>query len=175
MVAQQAAMYKMLQLLGLLVTAGLLSPCMAETFYVTPTLLAPADCPQQPCDTLDQYAHNSSLLAGYNNITLIFLEGVHILSYPFILNTNLLTLQPALPNQGQRPEVIGRYDTDHNGGPLFKISKASNTFIEGLSFENVSLTLGNYEITPVNGSITIKNSIIFSSAQTRGGVDVFNQ
>ena len=172
MVAQQAAMYKMLQLLGLLVTAGLLSPCMAETFYVTPTLLAPADCPQQPCDTLDQYAHNSSLLAGYNNITLIFLEGVHILSYPFILNTNLLTLQPALPNQGQRPEVIGRYDTDHNGGPLFKISKASNTFIEGLSFENVSLTLGNYEITPVNGSITIKNSIIFSSAQTRGGVDV---
>ncbi|XP_064386312.1 uncharacterized protein LOC135334882 [Halichondria panicea] len=166
-------MYKMLQLLGLLVTASLFSPCMAETFYVTPTLPAPAGCPQlQPCYTLDQYAHNQSLLADYNNITLIFLEGVHNLSYTFTLYTNLLTLQPALPNQGQRPNVIGRYDTGHNGWPLFKISKASNTLIEGLSFENFLLTLGSYEITPVNGSITIKNSIIFSSAQTRGGVEV---
>ncbi len=150
-------MYKMLQLLGLLVTASLLSPCMAETFYVTPTLPAPAGCPQ-PCDTLDQYAQNQSLLAGHNNITLIFLEGVHILSYPFTLNTSLLTLQSALPNQGQRPKVISRY-----GGSLF-YTISSKVLIEGLLFENISLTLGNFEQNPIDSSMTIKNSIVSGSA-----------
>ncbi len=107
------AMHKMLQLLGLLVTAGLLSPCncMAKTFHghVAPALPA-ADCPE-PCHTLDQYAQNQSfILAGYNNITLIFLEGVHNLNDSFVVYTNLIILQPALPNQQQRPKVVGRFD-----------------------------------------------------------------
>ena len=37
------------------------------------------DCPQ-PCHTLDQYAQNTSLFAGHTNISLVFLDGIHILS-----------------------------------------------------------------------------------------------
>ena len=165
----------MLQLLGLLVTAGLLSPCMAETFHVTPILPAPADCPQ-PCYTLDQYAQNQSLLSGYNNITLIFLEGVHILSDYLTVNTSFIILQPVLPSQGQRPKVIGRADTGHQCDMDigWKIIASAKALIEGLLFENVSLQLYS-DVPPdldVDSSITIKNSIISSSAQTSAGVRV---
>ena len=63
----------------LLLTAGLLSVCVAEVLHVTPTLPATQPCPP-PCNTLDQYAQNISLLAGHTNISLVFLKGVHDLS-----------------------------------------------------------------------------------------------
>ena len=147
-------MYKMLQLFGLLVTAGLLSPCMAETFYVTPTLPAPADSCPQPCYTLDQFTHNSSLLSGHNNITLIFLEGIHNLSDNLTVNTGFITLQPA-PNQGQPPKVIGRIDTNHFW--VFRII-ASNVLIEELLFENVILMLGNNN----DCDVTIRQCVVFT-------------
>ena len=152
----------MLQLLGLLVTAGLLSPCIAETFHVTPTLPAgPPDCPQ-PCDTLDHYAQYGNL-SGHNNITLIFLEGAHNLSNNLTVNTSLIILQPAIPNQaGQHPKVIGRCNID-NGGPLFFGIIASTTLIEGLLFENVLVALGNDVLT--DSSITIKKSTISHSSE----------
>ncbi len=121
----------MLQLL-LLVTAGLLSPCMAETFHVAPALPA-TDCPE-PCHTLDQYAQRN-LLSGYSNITLLFLEGIHDLSDCLDVNTSLLILQPALLNQGQPPKVIGRSDG------LTIIATASNVLIKGLSFEKVAVNV----------------------------------
>ena len=69
----------MLQL-TLLLTPGLLSLCVAEVFHVTPTLPAAQFCPP-PCHTLDQYAQNTSMFAGHTNTSLIFLEGIHNLSY----------------------------------------------------------------------------------------------
>ena len=151
----------MLQLLGLLVTAGLLSPCMAETFHVTPTLPALAD--------LEQYAKHGNL-SGHSNITLIFLEGVHNLSDYL---TGFIILQPAIPNQGQRPKIIGRCDTN-NGGSLFTIT-ALNTLIEGLLFENVSLELYYEGVTDLDvSSITIKNSIISRSTHTSVGVNAYS-
>ena len=68
----------------LLLTTGLLSLCVAEVFHVTPTLPATQDCPS-PCYTLDQYAQNTSLFAGHTNISLVFLKGVHNLSYIVII------------------------------------------------------------------------------------------
>ena len=124
----------MLQLL-LLVTAGLLSPCMAETFHVAPALPA-TDCPE-PCHTLDQYAQNRTILSNYSNITLIFLEGVHNLSYSLTVNTNLIILQPALPNQGQPPKVIGRSDRLRST----ITANVSNVFIDGLFFEKVTVNV----------------------------------
>ena len=66
---------------------------------MTPTLPAAQSCPP-PCHTLDQYAQNTSLFAGHTNISLVFLKGVHNLSYTLNisgldLNTNisLLTFQ----------------------------------------------------------------------------------
>ncbi len=136
-----AMINNMLQLLGLLVTAaGLLSPCMAETFHVAPALPA-TDCPK-PCHTLDQYAQNRTILSNYSNITLIFLEGVHNLSYSLTVNTNLIILQPALPNQGQPPKVIGR----SNNYAQFEIMiRALNVSIEGLLFEKLQLQLNENE------------------------------
>ncbi|XP_064402945.1 uncharacterized protein LOC135348604 [Halichondria panicea] len=174
---QQAAMYKMVQLLGMLVTTGLLSLCMAETFHVTPTFPAPADCPK-PCQTLDYYAQNQNLSAGHNNITLIFLEGVHNLSSELTVNnTNLIIMQPALPNQRQRPKIIGRCDTD-NGGLIRIIGIALNTLIEELLFENVSLKLyrsiDEFSNLDVDSSITIKNSIISRSTHASIGVNAMS-
>ncbi len=143
----------------LLVTAGLLSPCMAETFHVAP---APAtNCPK-PCHTLDQYAQNRTLLSGYN-ITLLFLEGIHDLSSYMYLNNyaSLLILQPALPNQGQPPKVIGRSDG------LTIRATALNVLIEGLSFENVAVNVnvrGDSEIE--EHKVTIRRCDWFISGLT---------
>ena len=89
----------MLQL-TLLLTAGLLSQCVAEVFHVTPTLPATQDCPS-PCHTLDQYVQNIFLFAGHTNISLVFLKGVHNLSYnvsfPYGLNKIEFRGQGAVP------------------------------------------------------------------------------
>ena len=72
---------------------------------MTPTLPAAQSCPP-PCYTLDQYAQNTSLFAGHTNISLVFLEGVHNLSYTLNisgldLNTNISLL--AFQGQGVLP------------------------------------------------------------------------
>ena len=89
----------------LLLTAGILSLCVAEVFHVTSTLPAAQSCPP-PCHTLDQYAQDTSLFAGHTNISLVFLEGVHNLSYTLSisgldLNTNISLL--AFQGQGALP------------------------------------------------------------------------
>ncbi len=149
-----------IQLFGLLVTAGLLSPCMAETFYVTPILPAPADCPQ-PCYTLNQFTQNQSLLSGHNNITLHDTPGGSSQSQrlPWLtVHTSLIILQPVIPNKGQPPKIIS-YIENGNCKSLLTII-APNALIEGLLFENVSLKLGNdgFPDPDVDSSITIKNS-----------------
>ena len=78
----------MLQL-TLLLTAGLLSLCVAEVFHVTPTLPATQDC-LSPCHTLNQYAQNlQTLLHQHTNISMVFLKGVHNLSYNVIISSNV--------------------------------------------------------------------------------------
>ena len=90
----------MLQL-SLLLTAVCLSLCGAEVFHVTPTLPAAQSCPP-PCHTLDQYAQDTSLFAGHTNISLVFLKGVHNLSYTLnITGLDLNTKISLLAFQGQ--------------------------------------------------------------------------
>ena len=132
---------------------------MAETFHVAPALPA-TDCPE-PCHTLDQYAQNRTILSNYSNITLIFLEGVHNLSYSLTVNTNLIILQPALPNQGQPPKVIGRCDVD-NVRTVF-IIRALNASIEGLLFENVLLSVVKNDTYNIGGfTVTIRQCVVFT-------------
>ena len=70
----------------LLLTGGLLlSPLplsRAEEFYVTPTGPHDPACPSgKPCHTLNDYAKNStSLLCERDNVSLLFLDGMHILT-----------------------------------------------------------------------------------------------
>ena len=89
----------MLQL-TLLITSSFLLLCVAKEFHVTPTLPALQHCPP-PCHTLDQYAQNTSLFAEHNEISLLFLEGVHNLSYNFELNVYLNPDITMLEFQGQ--------------------------------------------------------------------------
>ncbi len=163
-------MYKMFQLLGLLVTAGLLSSCMAETFYVASALPA-ADCPE-PCHTLDQLAQNPGLLSGHNNITLIFLEGVHNLSKPLYVQTNLIILRPVLPTR-QRPTVIGRFDSIFAQFTMM----ASNTLIEEIMFSNIILDVdvlenGDYKVEGF--IVTIRWCDFYGGGTGAGGVTIGN-
>ena len=89
----------MLQL-TLLLTAGLLSLSVTEVFHVTPTLPATQDC-LSPCHTLNQYAQNlQTLLHQHTNISMVFLKGVHNLSYNVIISSNVFN---NVEFQGQGP------------------------------------------------------------------------
>ena len=59
-----------------------LSPtlCGSVEYYVTPTSPPNTDCPQ-PCYTLDYYALNTTLLSNKENVSLLFLEGIHYLNH----------------------------------------------------------------------------------------------
>ena len=52
------------------------TPCGSVEYYVTPTSPPNTDCPQ-PCYTLDYYALNTTLLSNKENVSLLFLEGLH--------------------------------------------------------------------------------------------------
>ena len=59
-----------------------LSPtlCGSVEYYVTSTSPPNTDCPQ-PCYTLDYYALNTTLLSNKENVSLLFLEGLHTLNH----------------------------------------------------------------------------------------------
>ncbi len=66
--------------LGCLLTS---SVCRAQVYYVKPSQPPNTACPGElkPCYTLDYYAQNAtSLLSGRSNVTLLFVEGVHLLT-----------------------------------------------------------------------------------------------
>ena len=74
-----------------------LSPtlCGSVEYYVTPTSPPNTDCPQ-PCYTLDQYALDTTLLSNKENVSLLFLEGLHTLNHTLrISGTKKLSLTPA--------------------------------------------------------------------------------
>ena len=110
----------MVPALKLLLTVGLLSLCVAKEFFVTPNSTQPC---QSPCHTLDYYAQNTSLFAGYTNISLIFLEGVHTLSYDLTVAAyDEITLKPQADNL--KPQVVtAKNNKVELAGQLVKIYK----------------------------------------------------
>ena len=138
-------------LVSLLLTAGLLSLCVAEEFFVTPNSAQP--CPQ-PCQTLDQYAQDTFPFGGHTNISLIFLEGVHNLTSNnlYILEVDEITFQPQatdLPPAGGNPAVVRA-----NGYNILldstKISLYKMTF-EGVSIQVGRLTSTSSHTTIISG------------------------
>ena len=73
----------------LLITTTSLSlspaPCGSVEYYVTPILPPSTVCPL-PCYTLDHYALNSLLLCNKENVSLLFLEGLHTLNETLIIS-----------------------------------------------------------------------------------------
>ncbi|XP_064390910.1 uncharacterized protein LOC135338761 [Halichondria panicea] len=58
------------------------SVCRAQVYYVKPSQPPNTNCPSKPCHTLNYYAQNATLLSGKSNVTLLFVEGVHLLTEP---------------------------------------------------------------------------------------------
>ncbi|XP_064390898.1 uncharacterized protein LOC135338748 [Halichondria panicea] len=78
--------------LGCLLTS---SVCRAQVFYVKPSQPPNTTCPGELCHTLNYYAQNAaSLLSGKSNVTLLFVEGVHLLTEPTfeVFETDSVTL-----------------------------------------------------------------------------------
>ena len=82
-------------------------PSSSEVLFVTPTDAVTQPILSSMSYTLDQYAQNVSLLKGHDNVTLVFLEGVHNLSHNFEIDLNISTLK--LQGQG-----MSSYDTTIN-------------------------------------------------------------
>ena len=93
-------MFKMILLLPvllLLVESPLFAPqlrCEASEFYVTPTQPLSSACPdEKPCYTLSDYASNASFL--FNNkddVSLLFLDGQHVLTNQTLELSNIQNL-----------------------------------------------------------------------------------
>ncbi len=65
--------------LGCVLTSS--SVCRAQVYYVKPSQPPNTTCPGEPCHTLNYYAQNAaSLLSRRSNVTLLFVEGVHLLT-----------------------------------------------------------------------------------------------
>ena len=121
----------------LLLTGGLLLPSLplsrAEEYYVTPTQPPNPACPSgKPCYTLNDYAKNASdLFSGKDDVSLLFLDGVHILAGQDLEITNTMSVNMAGVNVSNTADI-----------PVIHIIKYSQ-----ISIMNVSiLCMGNVSI-----------------------------
>ena len=137
----------MLQL-TLLLIASLLSLCVAEVFHVNATHPASPDqdCPQ-PCHTLDQYAQNTSLFAGHTNISLVFLDGVHILNNTLsVSGIDGVFLHPKADDQlSGNSSVVVRSQNKYTQISLY----GQRTFVCKLIFESICIQLGQQTILSI--------------------------
>ena len=75
MIAVSVLCYLLISLLDKLL---LVQHCYGEVVYVTPTPPPNQDCLHGvPCQTLQHYFNNKSLLEKRDNLTLIFISGEH--------------------------------------------------------------------------------------------------
>ena len=149
--------------------------CLAEVFHVTPVLPATQPC-LQPCYTLDQYAQNTSLFAGHTNISLVFLDGVHILNSTLsISGINEISLQPQANNiLSTRSSVIVRAQTNiilFSGQRIFLWKLTIHDADIRLGKESISVTIsdcdlmqGDLNITPTIDAEIILHKVTFSHA-----------
>ena len=137
----------MLQL-TLLLIASLLSLCVAEVFHVNATHPASPDqdCPQ-PCHTLDQYAQTTSLFAGHTNISLVFLDGVHILNNTLsVSGIDGVFLHPKADDQWSgNSSVVVRSQNENIKISLY----GRRTIVCKLIFESICIQLGRQTVRSI--------------------------
>ena len=111
------------------------------------------DCPQ-PCHTLDQYAQNTSLFAGHTNISLVFLDGVHILNNTLsVSGIDGVFLHPKADDQWSgNSSVVVRSQNEYIKISLY----GRRTFVCKLTFESICIQLGRQTVP----SISILHDII---------------
>ena len=161
---------KMLQL-TLLLTASLLSLCVAEVFHVNATHPASPDqdCPQ-PCHTLDQYAQNTSLFAGHTNISLVFLDGVHHLnSILSISGNNGIFLHPkAEVLRSGNSSVVVRSQNDTIKILLY----GQRIIVYKLVLESTDIQLGQRPIPILHDKISVVFATIRECHMLYGGIQI---
>lgn len=103
-------MVPLLPVLLLLIGSPRFSPqlvCEASEFYVTPTQPPNPACPdEKPCYTLSDYASNeSTLLNSEDNVSLLFLDGQHILTNQSLELSNIHNLTISGANDYFSPQA----------------------------------------------------------------------
>lgn len=79
--------------------------CRSVEYYVTPDLHNKTGCPLgKPCFTLDYFTMNSSLLSNQENVNLLILGGVHVLTHFKITISNTTQLLIAGYNESSSIE-----------------------------------------------------------------------
>ena len=118
----------------------------AQEYYVTPTPPPNPDCPlDQPCHTLSYYASNaSSLFNNKDNVSLLFLDGVHS------LNTSLVI------SRVQSLTIAGVNESLDDGNPCASIQFDNLQVIDVsvLTVENINLQRSNLTTSNVKRFIS---------------------
>ena len=160
--------------LTLLLIASLLSLCVAEVFHVNATHPASPDqdCPQ-PCHTLDQYAQNTSLFAGHTNISLVFLDGVHILNNTLsVSGIDGIFLHPKADDQlSGNSSVVVRSQNEYKNISLY----GRRTIVCKLMFESICIQLGRQTVPSIpilHDNIAIMFATIKECHVLYGGIQI---
>ena len=112
----------------------------AQEYYVTPTPPPNLDCPlDQPCHTLSYYDSNtSSLFNNKDNVSLLFLDGVHSLSTYLVIS------------RVQSPTIAGVNESLDDGNPrasvqfhLLQVIDVSVLTVENINLQQSNLTTSN--------------------------------
>ena len=146
----------------LLLTGGLLLSSLqlsgAEEYYVTPTQPPNPACPSgKPCHTLNDYAKNASFLfSGKDDVSLLFLDGIHDLSDSLeITNTTNVTIA------GVNVSTIRVDPRIENWIISVYIFRMENISLEGFYYNNsnlhiASISLEGVQIVTQNNLVAVK-------------------
>ncbi len=136
----------------------------AQEYYVTPTPPPNPNCPlDQPCHTLSYYASNaSSLFNNRENVSLLFLDGIHELKY---MTTYQLSSPPI--QQVQSLTITGVNGLFDNRIPRasiqFNLIPLQLKNVSVLEIKNIKLLRANLNIENVEWFIS-QNAVYVDSA-----------
>ncbi len=137
----------------MILTTTLLTCGAAQEYFVTPTPPPNPNCPSdKPCQTLDYYATNTTLLSNKNNVSLIFLEGNHQTSFFDVANSTTMTVA------GNNKEKVNILCS------IFSLENVSNLTVKNLSFNNCYITFGSGHGLSSNNSAMLFSELIFQNS-----------
>ena len=100
--------------------------------YVKPDDNSSPSCPNMPCETLQTYFTNSTMLELQKNVTMIFLNGTHLVDTSKLHSSTMLPT-PVLTMIGESADVIVTHDV---GGSSLDVTFYNNTVV---AFEKLML------------------------------------
>ena len=160
------ALKTMAPVVPLLLVTILLCPLSpeAQEYYVTPTPPPNPDCPlDQPCHTLSYYDSNASLFNNKENLSLLFLDGVH--------NLDIISL---VISQVRSLTIAGVNESLDNGNPRASIqlrllvNNVSVFKVENIKIQQTSMNITDFEWFISQNAVYNHSTLSILSATTQG-------